>query len=211
MTCWLMSPGELQVSCQSSDDEVGGVGSLSLGMATLYRDPMSGSRPHAFLLSPQDGVGDRRGHGTSRGPFSSDHTCRGPTKHPVLEALWGKSQRSSRGGLGSCVWSPPSAARTFLFSLFFPCLMPQDTVFFSDMLQDLSVAQNRYLTWTSFWTFSSSRNPLHPLRNILNAASFQKPSQVSPIPRCTVPPLNSCASLFFLIEHSSLSHEMTSF
>lgn len=64
---------------------------------------------------------------------------------------------------------------------------------------------------TGISPFSSFRKPIHPLRNILNAASSQKPSQPFPLPHDTLAPLNACGSLFlFFFQHSSLYHRVTS-
>lgn len=64
---------------------------------------------------------------------------------------------------------------------------------------------------TGISPFSSFRKPIHPLRNILNAASSQKPSQPFLLPHDTLAPLNACGSLFlFFFQHSSLYHGVTS-
>lgn len=82
----------------------------------------------------------------------------------------------------------------------------QDTVCFSDLPHDLAVAPRQQVSPPGPLSFSSSRNPLHPLRNILNTISFQKFSQMFPLPHDTLTPLNACGSLsFFLPTLISLS------
>lgn len=104
-------------------------------------------------------------------------------------------RRTGPGAAGSCHWTAPSANRTFLPPLFSRCprtlLLPRTGIS------------------PGLLPFFSSRNPIHPLRNILNATSSQKPSQPFPLSHDTLVPLNACGSFFFS-SNTHLYHEVTS-
>lgn len=166
-------------------------------------------QPPDFLLSPPDGVRDRRKSCLAQVVASLVQPT--PAQHTALVELWGMQQRRT-GPQASKQWLPESShpqwpARVFLFrsSPTAPGHCSALTCLTTLLLLRAGISPRLV-------PFFSSGNPIHPLRNILNAISSQKPSQMFPLPCHTLPPSFEClwVLIFSLRQHSSFHHAVTS-